>query len=48
MFNLMAGTLTNGRLGGDFDADWLGSNPVAAYHAAAPAVSTEVDVAVQE
>jgi uncharacterized protein (TIGR03086 family) len=39
-FTLMAGTLTTGRLAGDFDADWLGPNPVAAYDAAAQAVST--------
>jgi uncharacterized protein (TIGR03086 family) len=26
-FTLLAGTLTNGRLDGDFDRDWLGSDP---------------------
>jgi len=39
-FTLLAGTLTNGRLDGDFDRDWLGSDPTTAYQAAAQAVST--------
>lgn len=38
-FTLLAGTLANGRLDGDFDRDWLGSNPTAAYQSAAQAVS---------
>jgi len=39
-FTLLAGTLTNGRLDGDFDRDWLGSDPTTSYQAAAQAVST--------
>ncbi len=39
-FTLLTGTLANGQLDGDFDRDWLGSDPTAAYQAAAQAVST--------
>lgn len=38
-FNLMADTLTHGGLDGDFDRDWLGTDPVRAYRAAAQSVS---------
>lgn len=39
-FTLLAGSLTNGRLDGDFDLNWLGSDPTTSYQAAAQAVST--------
>ncbi len=39
-FTLFAGTLANGRLDGDFDRDWLGTDPTTSYQAAAQAVST--------
>ena len=38
-FTLLAGTLASGRLDGDFDREWLGWDPTAAYQSAAQAVS---------